>query len=288
MVRSPGVGSVRPARLSGLPRSWPASTRNSGWAALLLALLVVSSTFCLGQEGTIASDRERVRKTIFVYGDGMERVFLRYIIELTGKKRPKFCFLPTAAGDDHRVVGYIHRLCKDLPLEPSILMTFISSSSEQRSFEDQIMGSDAIVVGGGNTLNMLAIWKAQGIDTLLRRAYEEGIVLAGGSAGSLCWFTGGYTDSRPRELSLMTCLGFLNYSHSPHYNDGTPRKRLYGEAVLKGILQPGYACDDGAGLLFIDGELSESVTIDPESKNYHVYVEDGKLKEDPLPARLIK
>jgi peptidase E len=248
----------------------------------------LSSTFGLGQDKPAPADRERVRKTIFVYGNGMERSFLRYIIDLTGKEKPKICFLPTAAGDNYKVIVHIYSLCKGLPLEPSMLVTFISSAPGQKSFEEQILGSDAIVAGGGNTLNMLAIWKAQGIDALLRKAYEEGIVLAGGSAGSLCWFTGGYTDSRPRELSLMTCLGFLDYSHSPHYNDGTPRKRLYREAILKGILPPGYACDDGAGLLFIDGELSESVTIDPESKNYHVYVEDGKLKEDPLPARLIK
>jgi len=253
-----------------------------------MILLVLSSAFGLGREASARTDQRPVRKTIFVYGNGMERSFIRYVIELTGKDKPKVCFLPTAAGDDHRVAGYIDALCKGLPLELSIMMTFISSSPGQKSFEEQILGSDAVIVGGGNTLNMLAIWKAQGIDTSLREAYDRGIVLAGGSAGSLCWFTGGYTDSRPKELSLMTCLGFLDYSHSPHYNDKTARKRHYREAVLKGILPPGYACDDGAGLLFIDGQVSESVTLDPKSKSYYVHVEDGELREDPLPGRLIK
>ncbi len=260
----------------------------SRWIPILITLMVSSLIPGLGQDRPARADLKPVRKTIFVYGNGMERSFIRYVIELTGKDKPKICFLPTAAGDDHRVTGYINALCKDLPLEPSVLMTFISSSPEQKSFEEQILGSDAVIVGGGSTLNMLAIWKAQGIDTLLREAYDRGIVLAGGSAGSLCWFTGGYTDSRPKELSLMTCLGFLDYSHSPHYNDGTARKRLYREAVLKGILPPGYACDNGAGLLFIDGRMSEAVTLDPKSKSYYVHVEDGELREDPLPARLIK
>jgi dipeptidase E len=271
-------------------RAWLKMTKTmkSRWIPLVVFLLASTSAPGLGQDRPARAVPKPIRKTIFVYGNGMERAFIHYVVELTGKDRPKICFLPTAAGDDHRVTGYINALCKGLPLEPSIMMTFISSSPEQKSFEEQILGSDAVIVGGGNTLNMLAIWEAQGIDALLREAYDRGIVLAGGSAGSLCWFTGGYTDSRPKELSLMTCLGFLDYSHSPHYNDGTARKRLYREAVLKGILPPGYACDNGAGLLFIDGRMSEAVTLDPDSKSYYVHAEDGKLEEDPLPARLIK
>lgn len=263
-------------------------TMKNFWILVLIPLLALASTSCLEQDRQANADQQPIRKTIFVYGNGMEREFIRYVIELTGKKKPKICFVPTAAADDKRVMGYIDRLCEGLPLEPSMLITFLSSSPEQKTFKEQILESDAIIVGGGNTLNMMAIWKAQGIDTLLREAYEKGIVLAGGSAGSLCWFKGGYTDSRPKHLSLMECLGFLDYSHSPHYNDGTARKRLYREAVLNGTLPPGYACDEGAGLLFIDGKMSESITLSPESKNYYVSAKDGKLEEDVLPAKLIK
>jgi dipeptidase E len=250
--------------------------------------MILVLDFSFGQAGLPPARQDLPKKMIFVYGDGMEKAFLRYVVSLTGKPKPRVLFLPTGAADDQRVIRYIYDLCEGLPLEPSVLVTFVSSSPEQKTFEDQIFAANAIVVGGGNTLNMLAIWKAQGIDALLHEAYERGIVLAGGSAGSLCWFTGGYTDSRPKELSLMTCLGFLGYSHSPHYNSGTERRRLYREAVLKGTLPPGYACDDGAGLLFIDGKLSEAVTLDPGRKSYYVHAEDGKLTEDPLPARLIR
>ncbi len=101
----------------------------------------------------------------------MEREFIRYVAGLTNKKNPKICFFPTAADDDERAIGYWDRLCKDLPVEPTVLKSFISSYSEQNSFSEQIFSSDAIIVGGGSTLNMIAIWKAQGIDTLLNQAY---------------------------------------------------------------------------------------------------------------------
>ena len=96
---------------------------------------------------------------------------------------------------------------------------------------------DAIIVGGGNTLNMLGIWKAQGIDTVLRKTYERGIVLAGGIAGSLCWFTGGYSDSRPMQLTIINGLAFLNFSHCPHYHSEPARKPLYWQAILDGKLK---------------------------------------------------
>jgi len=130
-----------------------------------------------------------------------------------------------------------------LPLRPYVLRTFINSSPDQKTFEEQILNYDAIIFGGGNTLNMLAIWKAQGIDTVLRKAYDEGIVLAGGSAGSLCWFTGGYSDSRPKQLSIVYGLGFLNFSHCPHYHSEPDKKPLYQQAILEGKLKEGYACE---------------------------------------------
>jgi peptidase E len=113
------------------------------------------------------------------------------------------------------------------------------------------MSMDAIIVGGGSTLNILAIWKAQGIDTVLRKAYDKGIILSGGSAGALCWFTRGYTGPRPKELTIIEALGFLNFSHCAHYHSEPERRPLYQQAILSGKLIAGYACDDLAGLLFI-------------------------------------
>ena len=151
-----------------------------------------------------------------------------------------------------------------------------------------IMSMDAIIVGGGNTLNMIAIWKAQGIDTLFRKAYDKGIIMSGGSAGSLCWFTGGSTDSRPKQLTLVECLGFLNYSHSPHYHAEPGRRPLYHNSILSGSLKPGYACDDRAGLLFVNGSMKRSVSLDSTNNNYFVTLVDGKIKEELLPAEILK
>ncbi|MGC9344797.1 MAG: Type 1 glutamine amidotransferase-like domain-containing protein, partial [Bacteroidales bacterium] len=222
-------------------------------------------------------------KTILVYGNGLHPVFIKYLAKLTNKDRAKICFLPTAAADNPRVAEYWFNLSSGISIEPSVLITFISSSPEQQSFEQQIMESDAIIVGGGNTLNMIAIWKAQGIDTLLRKAYNKGIIMAGGSAGSLCWFTGGYTDSRPQELTLMEGLGFLDFSHSPHYQNPT-RKELFQKAILKGDLNSGYGCDDGAGLLFINGKMVKALSLENNCNSYFVYREYNKLVEKILPA----
>jgi dipeptidase E len=258
---------------------------------LLLAFItLVTFNLAVCQDSVRKStiNRQEDDKTIFVYGDGLNKIFIKYVIELTKKEKPRVSFFPTAAADDERVIGYIYKMCEDLPLNPVVIKTFVSSSPEQKTFAEEILNSDAVIVGGGNTLNMLAIWKAQGIDTLLKMAYNKGIVLGGGSAGSLCWFTGGYSDSRPRELSIIECLGFLDYSHSPHYDSEPARKPLYHQAVLTGKLKPGYACDDDAGLLFINGKMVKSVSLNPESHSYYVSVKNGKLNEEELPGEIIK
>ena len=260
----------------------------ASWILFLLALLLCQATSCQ-PENEKSHTSQPVERTIFVYGNGLEKEFIRYIADLTQKKNPKICLIPTAAADDPRVIEYWYDLCSDLAIRPGILKTFIASSPEQDSFEAIIMDADAIIVGGGNTLNMIAIWKAQGIDTLLHEAYEKGIVLAGGSAGSLCWFAGGYTDSRPRKLTLMDGLGFLPYSHSPHYHGNQGRRALYQQAILDGKLEAGYACDDGAGLLFIDGKMVRSVSLHPDHHNYFVYRDEtGTLVEDRLDSDILK
>jgi dipeptidase E len=258
------------------------------WIFLFITTCIYNTSSCQSSAGKSDVTSHQAEKTIFVYGNGMDRSFIKYVVALTHKENPKICFFPTAAADDPRVIGYWYKLCDGLPLQPDALKTFISSSPEQMTFEEQILESDAIIVGGGNTLNMLAIWKAQGIDTLLRMAYNKGIVLAGGSAGSLCWFTGGYSDSRPKELSLIECLGFLDYSHSPHYNGEPARKPLYHQAILEGKLKPGYACDDNAGLLFVNGKMIKSVALNHDNHNYYISVKDGKLHEEKLPSEIIK
>ena len=138
--------------------------------------------------------------------------------QLTGKPRPKLCYLPTASADSPTGIISWFRNCAPLNVEPSVQESFIASTRQTRSWEEVFLSMDGIVVSGGNTLNQQAIWKAQGIDVVLRQAWDRGIVLGGASAGSLCWFEEGTTDSRPKELTTVQCLGFLKGSHSPHYD----------------------------------------------------------------------
>lgn len=227
-------------------------------------------------------------KTLFVYGGQITKEFIRYTAQLTKKKNPKICFLPTAVGDSPYYITYWYELCSDLDLEPKVLAVWINSSSQEESFEEILMEMDAIIVGGGNTLNMLAIWKAQKIDLALKKAYDNGIIIAGGSAGSLCWFTAGTTDSRPKELTIVEGLGFLNYSHCPHYHSEKSRKPLYNKNILEKKLTAGYACDDNSGILFLNGEINKSVSMDSDSFSYYVYEKDGEIVEDKLKAEIIE
>ena len=222
--------------------------------------------------------------TIFAYGGGFTKQFMRYVIALTNKENPRICFMAAASGDDANTIAAWYAACEDLAMRPYVQKVFVASYTSTKTFEENLMGMDAIIVGGGNTLNMMAIWKAQGIDTVLKRAYNEGIVLAGGSAGSLCWFQGGTTDSRPKDLSIVHGLGFIQTSHCPHYHSEPLRKPLYFENILKGRLSPGYAIDDRAGIVFENEKYVRSVAIDDKSNTYYVSVIDGKIDEKLLPV----
>jgi peptidase E len=222
-------------------------------------------------------------RTIFITGGDFSTPFIKYVISLTHKSSPKICFIPTASADNPTAIIHWYETCAELPVHPFVLRTFINSRPDQSTFEETIMSMDAIIVGGGSTLNMIAIWKAQCIDTILRKAYEKGIVMAGGSAGSLCWFMSGITDSRPKELTLVDCLGFIHTSHCPHYHSEPGRKPLYQQEVLDGHLPAGYACDDRAGILFQNEKLIKSVAADQNSHTYFVSVAAGKIKEEELP-----
>ncbi|TFH39784.1 MAG: peptidase E [Bacteroidia bacterium] len=245
---------------------------------ILLSLVIVFSVgIIVGQD-----------QYIFPNGGGTSKLFIKEIIKLTGKERPKICFLPTASGDSERSIIRWYELVHDLSVEPSVQRVWISSYGQKESFEEVLLNVDAIVVGGGNTLNMMAIWKAQGIDVVLKKALEKGIVLAGGSAGSLCWFENGTTDSRPIELSVVEGLGFLPFSHSPHYHSEEFRRPLYHKNIENGIFQAGYAMDNNSGIIFKNGKPFRVVSLDEENNSYYVYMKDGKVVEEKLKSIILK
>ena len=227
-----------------------------------------------------------VRK-LFIYGGDFNSGFIKYAASLTGRQNPRICFLPTASGD---APGYVMRWfesCANLSVRPFVQRSFISSYGQKDSFEKVFAGMDAILVGGGNTLNMIAIWKAQGIDTALRKAWENGVLLGGGSAGSLCWFEHGTTDSRPGELSKVDGLGFISGSHCPHYDAEAQRRPLYWSKIGSGEYKPGYACDDRAGIYFENEMVKQVVSLDEKSNAYYVSRVHGKVTERLLPKEVL-
>ena len=246
----------------------------------LIVLLLIA---CFSVNAQVNTNGAATR-TIFAYGGNFTKQFMQYVITLTKKQNPKVCFLPTATGDNANVIAAWYAACEDLPLRPYVQRAFVASYTDPKTFEENLLSMDAIVVGGGNTLDMMAIWKAQGIDTVLRKAYNKGIILSGGSAGSLCWFQGGTTDSRPKDLSIVQGLGFIQTSHCPHYHSEPLRKPLYFDNVLKGKLSPGYAIDDKAGIVFENEKYIRSVACDDKSNTYYVSVIDGKIDEKLLPV----
>jgi len=227
------------------------------------------------------------REKILISGGGVNKKLIEYVSKLTGKKKPRLCFLPTAAADQPRVAVYWYQLCAGIDVVPFVQNVFISSYYMKESFEDILLSMDGIIVGGGNTLNMLAIWKAQGIDKVLHKAWKNGILLSRGSAGSLCWFEEGTTDSRPVELTKIECLGFLDGSHSPHYDGEEARRPRYHELIRSGNLKPGYAVDNNAAILFIGKKVDKIIATDNKSKAYYVQLKNGSISEDVLRPDII-
>lgn len=229
-----------------------------------------------------------MQKQLVIYGSGGHTVpFLDYIAKATGRVKPELCFIPTASGDDEAYIASFYSVCFQLHVTPHVLKVWINTYNQTESFEETISQMDAIIVGGGNTLNMLAIWKAQGIDKALKKAYDGGVVMGGGSAGSLCWFNGGTTDSRPKELSIVKGMKFIDKSHCPHYNSEQYRRPFYHTNIKSGRLSNGYACDDRSGIHFLDGNVNTAITLDLENHSYEVQLKDGSIVEERLENILI-
>ncbi|MHB1191678.1 MAG: Type 1 glutamine amidotransferase-like domain-containing protein [Longimicrobiales bacterium] len=231
--------------------------------------------------------RSRATRKILIAGGGYGAAFLRYMAELTGKPRPRLCYLPTASADSEAGILRWYRTCAPLDVVPFDQESFISSYSMDKGWDEVLLSMDGIVVSGGNTLNQQAIWKVQGIDQVLREAWDRGIVLGGASAGSLCWFEEGTTDSRPKELTKVECLGFLKGSHSPHYDGEEQRRPTYHRLIASGVLKPGYACDNGAGIYFEDNEVRRVVAAVAGAKAYRVGLVGGRVVEEVLEPEFI-
>jgi peptidase E len=214
-----------------------------------------------------------------------------FVLSLAHRKRPRVCFVPTASGDSAAYIAKFYRAfagrcdASDLTLfDPPALPRRPPRTEDLPSF---VAKQDVFYVGGGNTANLLALWRAHGLDELLRKAWRAGAVLAGVSAGMICWFQNGLTDSFGGLYALNDGLGLLKGSACPHYDGEAERRAMYHQIIARGA-PPGYAADDGVALHFAGRRLHEIVSSRPTAGAYRVALRRGDVIEKRLPVRYLR
>jgi len=237
-----------------------------------------------GIAGSTARPRRIVAMGGGSVGDGrLHPLMNAYLLGLTGASRPRVCFVPTASADDRfSVTGFFDDYAGRA--DASWLPLFGRRDADLRA---RILDQDLVLVWGGNTANMLAIWRTHGLDAILREAWEAGIVLAGMSAGAICWFEASVTDSFGPDLApLRDGLALLAGSCCPHY-DGEPLRRPTYQRLVADGFPAGYAVDDAAALVFRGTDLDEVVASTPDALAYRVTLGPAGADETPLPTRYL-
>jgi peptidase E len=219
---------------------------------------------------------------------GLPGAQVRQAMALSGVTRPRVCMIPTAVGDSPGVIDGWYTTAPFLgAAQLSHLQLF--PQPNMPNVRAHLMTQDVIFVWGGSVVNLLAVWRAHRLDEILRDCWSAGVVLAGGSAGSLCWHLSGVTDSFSDSLDPVTdCLGFLPFSNQVHLDSAEqPRRSVYRTLVADAVLPAGYATEDGTALHYTGTSLHEAVTIVPGKHAWHVAGSgDGGYQETALPTRL--
>lgn len=205
-----------------------------------------------------------------------------YVLEAARVETPAVGFIATASGDSEPYIDHFYESFSTLPCRPSHLSLF-SRTPDLRAY---LLAQDVIYVGGGNTKSLLGVWREWGLPELLREAWDAGVVLAGVSAGAVCWFEQGLSDAYEGSLQTLHCLGFLPGSCCPHYSGNPERRPNYHQRLSAGELSPGLAIDDSAAVHFLGDEIHRVVASRPGVTAYRVVVENGAVREVPLPVEL--
>lgn len=208
----------------------------------------------------------------------------RYILSLAESARPRICFVTTGIGDEPEGLRGLYDAFGGLECEPTHLGLFKREIRDLRAF---VSAQDIILAWGGNTASMLAVWRAHGLDEIVREAAARGIVLAGACAGALAWFRDGVTDSFGGLDPLRDGLGLLSGSHCPYYDADPERRPTYHRLVASGEMEPGIAADVGVALRYEDGELVEVVAQKEGVYGWRVTASNGDASEERLTPRLL-
>lgn len=200
-----------------------------------------------------------------------------YILKQAKKAKPQICFIPTASGDSDNYISRYYNFFNQQDCKPSHLSLFEPPTRDLESF---ILEKDIVYVGGGNTKNLLILWKEWGLDGILRKAWNQGVILAGLSAGSICWFKEGVTDSYGDVLEPIKCLGFLKGSNCPHYDGEIERRTTYHKLIESKKIQSGVATDDGVAIHYKEQGISKIVSSRPNAKAYSVSFEKKVIERE--------
>ena len=202
----------------------------------------------------------------------------KYIISLISKKRPKICFIPTASGDSSLYKLNFYRAFSKL----DCITSHIDFFSRTENLEEKVLTQDIIYVGGGNTKSMLAVWKEWNLHNILRDAYQKGIVMSGVSAGAICWFEKGITDSFAEELNIIDCLGLIEGISCPHFDEEKEREPYVNDVIQREIIES-CICIEGNCALHIKNDFEfSSIDFGNGKKCFKITKKNNNLKKEIL------
>jgi len=200
----------------------------------------------------------------------------KYILDQSEKNNPNICFIPTATGDDESYKVSYYSTFSKLDCKPTHLDFF----KRTPNLEKLILSQDVIFVGGGNTKSMLSVWREWGLHDILRTAYDNGTIMSGVSAGAICWFEKGITDSWADQLNIIDCLGFTKGNCCPHYDEESERRPSLIQFLKKKELSDCYAIEGGCALHIKNDDVYSAVSFQGNKKSYLVNLEGGRIKEN--------
>ena len=203
----------------------------------------------------------------------------KYILSISKKDCPKICFLPTATGDDDTYIVRYYSVFTRLKCTP----THIEFFKRTLNIRNHILNQDIIFVGGGNTKSMLAVWRDWDMDNILKQAYNQGIVMSGVSAGAICWFTNGVSDSWDNELKIIPCLDIIKGTCCPHYDEEADRIPFVKKILKDQIISSCFSIEGGSALHFIDGKPFKNVSFKNNKMSYNVYYEKNQIIQNSYP-----
>jgi peptidase E len=228
---------------------------------------------------------ERTRQIIAIGGTSKEggSALFQYVLHQAAVTSPRIGFLPTASADSDESIVRFYETFNSLACRPSHLKLFGRVREPAAYLEEQ----DIILVGGGNTKTMLGVWREWGLDSLIREAWESGTVLAGLSAGAICWFEEALTDAWADRLSAVAGLGFLQGSCCPHFSNERERRPAYHRLLLSGSISPGLGIDDDCAVHFCDTKPRRVIKATAAASAYRVSARGGSVVETPVESEVI-